>query len=186
MPISSYLAPSALAKPGVCTSSTRPASPYQGQAIWETDTSKLLIWNGSGWYAPWNLPWGNIGYVSLTTLSQTGITSAVDVTGATITFTAVANRRYRASWCVYTNTSATGSTTNVFLVEGSTTLQQATATAGAATVGCFVNGQYIGTHAAGSVTWKLRTQLQSGSGTSTVEGGGTYPATFSIDDIGPA
>ena len=49
MPLSSFLAPSALAKPGVCTSSTRPASPYEGQVIYETDTDKLLFWNGSTW-----------------------------------------------------------------------------------------------------------------------------------------
>ena len=36
-------------KPGVCTSSTRPASPYEGQTIYETDTDVLSIWNGSAW-----------------------------------------------------------------------------------------------------------------------------------------
>lgn len=49
MPISSFLAPSAIAKPGVCTSTTRPASPYQGQVIYQTDTNTTLVWNGSGW-----------------------------------------------------------------------------------------------------------------------------------------
>jgi len=34
---------------GVCTSSTRPASPYVGQMIFETDTSLLKIWLGSSW-----------------------------------------------------------------------------------------------------------------------------------------
>ena len=49
MPLSNYIAPSAIAKPGVCTSSTRPASPYEGQVIYETDTDKTLVWNGSAW-----------------------------------------------------------------------------------------------------------------------------------------
>lgn len=49
MPISSFSAPSAIAKPGVCTSTTRPASPYEGQVIYETDTDKTLVWNGSTW-----------------------------------------------------------------------------------------------------------------------------------------
>lgn len=49
MGLSSQLAPSAIAKPGVCTSSTRPASPYEGQVIYETDTDKTLVWNGSAW-----------------------------------------------------------------------------------------------------------------------------------------
>lgn len=49
MPISSFSAPSAIAKPGVCTSSTRPASPYEGQVIYETDTDLLRFWDGSAW-----------------------------------------------------------------------------------------------------------------------------------------
>jgi hypothetical protein len=36
-------------KPGVCTSTTRPASPYTGQYIFETDTNITQVWNGSGW-----------------------------------------------------------------------------------------------------------------------------------------
>jgi microcystin-dependent protein len=34
---------------GVCTSSTRPTSPYVGQLIFETDTFNVLFWNGSIW-----------------------------------------------------------------------------------------------------------------------------------------
>jgi hypothetical protein len=37
-------------KPGVCTSSTRPASPYNGQVIYETDTSLAKVWNGTTWF----------------------------------------------------------------------------------------------------------------------------------------
>ena len=36
-------------KPGVCTSSTRPASPFDGQTISETDTDSLRIYKGSAW-----------------------------------------------------------------------------------------------------------------------------------------
>jgi len=36
-------------KPGVCTSSTRPASPFDGQMIYETDTDRVLVWNNSAW-----------------------------------------------------------------------------------------------------------------------------------------
>ena len=49
MGLSSQLAPSAIAKPGVCTSTTRPASPYEGQVIYTTDTDLLQIWNGTAW-----------------------------------------------------------------------------------------------------------------------------------------
>ena len=33
----------------VCTSSTRPASPYTGQVVFETDTQMLAFWTGSAW-----------------------------------------------------------------------------------------------------------------------------------------
>lgn len=36
---------------GVCTSSTRPVTPYEGQMVYETDTDLLLIWNGTTWKA---------------------------------------------------------------------------------------------------------------------------------------
>ena len=36
-------------KPGVCTSSTRPASPYIGQTIFETDTNRIKVWLGTAW-----------------------------------------------------------------------------------------------------------------------------------------
>lgn len=49
MGMSNYIPSSALTKAGVCTSSTRPASPYDGQVIYETDTDRTLVWNGSAW-----------------------------------------------------------------------------------------------------------------------------------------
>lgn len=36
-------------RPGVCTSTTRPVTPYDGQVIYETDTDRTLVWNNSAW-----------------------------------------------------------------------------------------------------------------------------------------
>ena len=36
-------------RPGVCTSSTRPQAPYEGQMIFETDTHRVLIWDNAAW-----------------------------------------------------------------------------------------------------------------------------------------
>ncbi len=36
----------------VCTSGTRPASPLEGQAIYETNTDRQLVWSGSAWVSP--------------------------------------------------------------------------------------------------------------------------------------
>lgn len=48
MGISSALSVGSVA-PGVCTSTTRPANPFEGQMIYETDTDMVAIWNGSAW-----------------------------------------------------------------------------------------------------------------------------------------
>lgn len=75
MGLSSQLAPSAIAKPGVCTSSTRPASPYDGQVIYETDTDKTLVWNGSAWV-----------YLSTSTANPPGLELVKSVTvGSAVT-----------------------------------------------------------------------------------------------------
>ena len=49
MPLSSVVGAQSIVKPGVCTSSTRPASPFDGQVIYETDTNRALVWDGSAW-----------------------------------------------------------------------------------------------------------------------------------------
>lgn len=33
----------------ICTSTTRPASPFAGMQIFETDTTRILMWSGAGW-----------------------------------------------------------------------------------------------------------------------------------------
>lgn len=59
-------------RPGVCTFSTRPATPYEGQMIYETDTDMLAIWNGSAWR-----------YIAATTPTSGGVLQVV--TGNTST-----------------------------------------------------------------------------------------------------
>ena len=49
MPLSSVLGAQSLVRPGVCTSTTRPASPFEGQLIYETDTDRVVSYNGSSW-----------------------------------------------------------------------------------------------------------------------------------------
>lgn len=34
---------------GVCTSTTRPTTPYEGQMIYETDTNRVLVWDNAAW-----------------------------------------------------------------------------------------------------------------------------------------
>lgn len=36
-------------RPGVCTSTTRPSTPFEGQMIYETDTNRVLVYEGASW-----------------------------------------------------------------------------------------------------------------------------------------
>ncbi len=49
MPFSSVLGASSVIKPGVCTSTTRPTVPYDGQLIYETDTNLVKAYDGAAW-----------------------------------------------------------------------------------------------------------------------------------------
>lgn len=51
---------------GVCTSSTRPANPYEGQVIYETDTNRSLVYDSSAW-------------VVIANASSTGFPTSLDI-----------------------------------------------------------------------------------------------------------
>jgi hypothetical protein len=50
MGITQQLGASSIIKPGVIdNTAARPASPYEGQVIFQKDTDQLLVWNGTTW-----------------------------------------------------------------------------------------------------------------------------------------
>lgn len=67
-------------RPGVCTSTSRPTAPYEGQMIYETDTDMVAIWNGSAWryLAATTATNGTVLQVQSTTMSDTQVVSAKD------------------------------------------------------------------------------------------------------------
>ena len=68
-------------RPGVCTSTTRPTAPYEGQHIYETDTDLTYIWGGSAWQqVSGGTAVGNSGLVYIAGGTQSG-TAALNVDG---------------------------------------------------------------------------------------------------------
>ena len=194
--VNTYLAKQAVI---VCTSTTRPSSPPEGMTIYETDTDKLLTYVSSttGWVPPWNQPWGVVaassggtsgyGYVKLTSSAQTGIgSSATDITNATVTFTAVANRLYRVT--AQADLIGSTATTAQFqvLVDGTasaTAVSQVTGSSGAyqdrmPTI------TYATTLTSGSHTIKLAASISSGS--LTISHATATPTILIVEDAGPA
>ena len=101
MGISQQIGASSLIKPGVIdNTAARPASPYEGQVIFQKDTDLVYLWNGTAWVevvsALTKAPRGIMTYASVTT-SDTAITAEeVQITGSS--FTAVTGRLYKVTY----------------------------------------------------------------------------------------
>ena len=128
-----------------------------------------------------------VANVRNTTASQAGVTSVVDLTGMSVTFTAIANRNYKASFHIYAIPTVTNACYSVYLQEGATILQIANTNGGVANVGTTVTAVWVGTFTAGSHTLKLTGQLTGGStGTIKFEAASVLPWILVVEDIGPA
>ena len=78
-------------RPGVCTSSNRPVTPFEGQIIYETDTDMVAIWNGTAWryIASTTATSGTVLQVVASTTATQGVStsSTYGDTGLTATIT---------------------------------------------------------------------------------------------------
>jgi hypothetical protein len=172
-------------RPGVCTSTTRPTAPYEGQHIYETDTDIVYLWSGSAWVetvsALTKAPRGVVFQNKRTAGGTTVTTSVTDIAGATHSFTPVVGRAYRVSFSA--NVSNSGNVSRFFLNDS--------------TLGNLYSGLmtfsgyqfqtlvYIVTGLT-AVSRTLKITGQTESGTTTVLGSAGEPASFIIEDIGPA
>lgn len=127
MPITNYIPSSRLIQPGVCTSSTRPASPFEGQCIYETDTDMMAIWNGTAWrYIAATTPTNGtvlqvVEGTTTTTASSTSTTYTDSNLSATITPRSSSSKIFVFSiQAIYASSSVTGA--NLRLLRGSTVL----------------------------------------------------------------
>jgi hypothetical protein len=187
MPLSSVVGAQSIIKPGVCTSSTRPAVPFVGQGIYETDTYKTLFWNGSGWYPSWGTAWGTQNLVTVTTPDTTITAEEVQITGGS--FTAVANRYYKVTYFEPDPYSVTASGFFGMRIR-LTNLAGAQKTVGYAqlptsgTTNRTTIVEWVGTLSAGTTNFVAT--MQSQTGTAACDRAATYPAFLLVEDIGPA
>ena len=167
----------------ICTSSTRPASPFAGQQIYETNTSKSLIYSGSVWQPPWNTAWGSVAAPATWAGNSITSTSTADTTLASVTFVAVAGRRYRTSWIFDTYCGA-GYGVTARVKNGATLIAVVAYATGGANQNLNLDGGYvISGLSAGSCT----INLTANSSTATLTYYGSVVAgQFAIEDVGPA
>jgi hypothetical protein len=102
MGISNTIPPSRLIQPGVvANTAARPTSPFTGQAIYQVDTAQYLIWNGTAWTPPTNIPWGFLGVSTLeTSFATTSPHSTFQDEGLSTSVTYGANRKLRITLSV--------------------------------------------------------------------------------------
>lgn len=168
----------------IVTSGARPTDVYAGQHIYENDTKKAYVHNGTDW-APYGAG-GQLGYAQITA-NQTGITTTeTDITGLSVTVTAATNRRLRLLLGVHGGTAVANDELAWRFREGATLLREAFQNNPKTTGAFWFEMQHIFTPTAGSHTYKATITRQAGSGTITVYGSATYPAYILCEDIGPA
>ena len=132
-------------------------------------------------------PRGVMALATTTTGSQSGVSTVVDITGMSVTFTAVASRNYKVSYHIYGVPTVTNACFSVNLQQGATIKQISIANGGVASVGATLNGLFVGTFSAGSTTLKLTGALTvSSTGTFTFAPAGVLPYFLLVEDIGPA
>jgi hypothetical protein len=129
---------------------------------------------------------GRVASVTRTT-QQGGFTSTADVPSMSLTWTAVANRRYRLHAECHLYSDVINDIAQLIISDNSNnTIQVAQVLCFSSTFGSKAVCEVDITPSAGSVTYKLRVVRSNGTGNVTFDAGAVYPAIFRADDIGPA
>lgn len=164
-------------------------NPRTGEACYVSDGTSvegLQIFTVGRWRpVSWNAPWGELGY-GAGTAAQNGITTIVDVTGATATWVHQGNRKYRYTAqlpLAFQNTAAAttvltiadGSNVAIFTVSWKMAISQFNPI-------MIVNREIIG--AAATITRKAR--LSTNAGTIDLAGAAATPNFLLVEDIGPS
>ena len=167
-----------------CTSATRPSgeSLFEGLYIDELDTDKLWRYDGTTFTLPKNVSGGTVGYASSTS-AQTGVSAVTDLTGLSVTFTALAGRRYRISVQVRVTLSTNSGAAEVLITDSSNVVQNMASKTISVGYTDMLQPQAIVVPGAGSVTYKARMQL-GGGGTLATTLSATQPSFILVEDNG--
>lgn len=130
------------------------------------------------------LPWGVMGYVLGGTSDQTGISAVADVTGLSVTFTAVSTRLYRTTVYLAISQQTSGGTVAVIIADGASTQVNRTDLTLATNDAAAVAFAHLETGASGSITRKVR--VSTSAGTMTVRGAAALRAYILVEDLGAA
>ena len=177
---------------GVCTSTNRPTTPYEGQHIYETDTDLVYLWNGTAWVeivsALTKAPRGVMGVHTLTGIFTTSAThTTFQDDGLTLTITEISGRRYRITVIEQPYPSGGQQGTQFKLVRNATDLRSFTYSTAVMDSGVSYPAvmQFVYTSAAsGSTTYKVQLAALSANTAVSTYGDALNPRQLLIEDIG--
>jgi hypothetical protein len=163
-------------------------SPEDGQSVYmatnDADEGPYEWHTEDEWRRPWNMPWGFVASASRSTL-QTGVsTSFVDLTGLSVTFAAVANRRYEVRAKFLVEKATTTNLVDVILANAANTQLENMGTLKMSPFDLFTffPSAFVGSIGAGTQTLKLRGIC--GSGTFNVRSDASISRIWVLD-VGP-
>jgi len=148
----------------------------------EAHALKQFTTGATGWTAPWNLPWGYVAQASTSTVTSAISSTYKDITDLTVTWTGVANRRYKVTGYVDIG-STNSSISRIAITDGSNTEKaQSQQVLGSNDVATH-NVMEIFTGTSASLTRKLRGRVTAGTGATQSNNYG--PHLIVVEDIGP-
>jgi hypothetical protein len=163
-----------------------------GYVYYDSTIPGLLVKSGTtvGYTLPWNMPWGYVNSSQTTAATSASSSTAVNVTGLSVEFTAVANRRYKITIRGMVYSTVDNDLIGVYLRDGSnnTVATYNFSDSGSGPGGYAVHHsipwiETIGT--SGAVTRKVAVARLVGTGTAYYFADANRPALILVEDIGP-
>jgi len=144
--------------------------------------------NHAGQYRlPWNMPWGEVAYVDSSSMTGGIVGSVVDLTGLSLTFTGIANRKYMCLAKLSVLSSNAAELIWAYLSDGASVVKDtAKIIVASAGISETKNLQERVITGAGTITRKLAAQRVTGAGTVQAGGEANCKASILILDIGPS
>jgi hypothetical protein len=173
----------------VCTSTTRPTTPYEGQIIYETDTDKVYSYDGTNWAPPKNVHGGTLGYAAASGNTAVSGAGPTDIAGCSVAVTVPANRRVKVKGFAGVGSTVATDCIRMKLMEGAAVLNLGDIVPGVAqgsSGNLALNVEAILTPSAGAHTYKMVGERVVGSGTVTFSSNPAFPylTYIEVEDIG--
>jgi hypothetical protein len=135
--------------------------------------------------ARWNSAWGVVG-TAVVTANQGGIVgTTVAVTGAVVTVTTVAGRRYIISFEALPSADVADTTAQFNLLRDGSQINSGVVTMRTANIGSTSFQKFVDAPAAGSHTYTVNAVRAAGTGTITLGANATIPMVLTVEDAGP-